>query len=145
VTKSRSFGLQLAAMLIHAPLATAETARQAYVPPETALSSGFQAVLGLVLVLGAIVLIAWLLRHFNLPRQAGGHQLKIIGGIAVGQRERVVIVEAGDTWLVLGVTAHNVRTLHTLPKGARQPVGEQHRSHGFQKWLNGIMEKRNAQ
>jgi flagellar protein FliO/FliZ len=33
----------------------------------------------------------------------------------VGQRERVVVVEIGDDWLVLGVAAGQVRALHTLP------------------------------
>ncbi len=37
----------------------------------------------------------------------------------VGPRERVVVVEVGDTWIVLGVTATHVNALHTL---ARPPV-----------------------
>jgi len=43
--------------------------------------------------------------------------LRRIATLTVGTRERVLIVEAGDQWLVLGVTAHNIQTLHTLPKG----------------------------
>ena len=33
----------------------------------------------------------------------------------VGQRERVVVVEVGGSWLVLGVAPGQVRALHTLP------------------------------
>ena len=33
----------------------------------------------------------------------------------VGQRERVVVVEIGNTWLVLGIAAGQVRALHTMP------------------------------
>jgi flagellar protein FliO/FliZ len=36
----------------------------------------------------------------------------------VGQRERVVVVEVGATWLVLGVTSNQVNTLHSLPAQA---------------------------
>jgi len=35
----------------------------------------------------------------------------------VGQRERVVVVEIGESWLVLGVAAGQVRALHTMPAG----------------------------
>ncbi|MHB1061000.1 MAG: flagellar biosynthetic protein FliO, partial [Thiobacillus sp.] len=36
----------------------------------------------------------------------------------VGARERVVVVEVDNTWLLLGVGGGNVRLLHTLPRPA---------------------------
>jgi flagellar protein FliO/FliZ len=41
----------------------------------------------------------------------------------------VLIVEVGDRWLVLGVTAHTIQALHTLPKG-EAPVTPQLRLPG---------------
>jgi len=38
-----------------------------------------------------------------------------VSSVMVGQRERVVVVEIGGQWLVLGVAAGQVRALHTLP------------------------------
>jgi len=41
----------------------------------------------------------------------------VVSSVMVGQRERVVVVEIGDAWLVLGVAAGQVRALHTMPAG----------------------------
>jgi len=67
-------------------------------------------------VLAAIVLVAWLLKRMNVAQQGSGHLLKILGGVSIGQRERIVLVEVKDTWLVIGVGPGQIRTLHTLQK-----------------------------
>ncbi|OGS90775.1 MAG: flagellar biosynthetic protein FliO [Gallionellales bacterium GWA2_60_18] len=77
-----------------------------------------QIIFSLILVLAAIVLVAWLLKRMNLAQQGAGHQLKVLGGVSIGQRERIVLVEIKDTWLVVGVGPGQIRTLHTLPKTA---------------------------
>jgi flagellar protein FliO/FliZ len=103
------------------PLSSAlatEVARPAYVPPPPAVSSGgiMQIIFSLLLVLAAIVLVAWLLKRMNVAQQGAGHQLKVLGGVSIGQRERIVLVEIEDTWLVVGVGPGQIRTLHTLQK-----------------------------
>ena len=96
----------------------AEVARPAYTPPPPAVSSGsiVQIIFSLLLVLAAIVLVAWLLKRMNVAQQGSGHLLKVLGGISIGQRERIVLVEVKDTWLVVGVGPGQIRTLHTLQK-----------------------------
>jgi flagellar protein FliO/FliZ len=140
--------LLLAAASLSSASAFAQTAaRPAYTPPE-ALSAGsvLQVIFSLALVLGIIGLVAWLLKRMNLPQHGLGKQLKVISGIAVGQRERILLVEVKDTWLVVGVAPGNVQTLHTLPKDVtpvqsdEMPPGETR----FQSWLKQIAEKRNA-
>ena len=84
----------------------ADAARQAYTPPPaTTLSTGsvLQVILSLLLVLAAVLVVAWLLKRLNLPQQGAGRLLKVLSGVAVGQRERIVLVEIEDTWLVVGV------------------------------------------
>lgn len=71
--------------------------------------------LSLVLILGLFVLAAWLIKRY-LPQAGRAGPVKVIGATMVGPRERVVVVEVEDTWLVLGVGGGQVRTLHTLPK-----------------------------
>ena len=71
--------------------------------------------LSLMLILGLFVLAAWLLKRY-LPQVGKSGPVKVIGATMVGPRERVVVVEVEDTWLVLGVGGGQVRTLHTLPK-----------------------------
>ena len=76
-----------------------------------------QTTLGLALVLALIVGGAWLLRRVA-PAGRAGTPIKVISTQSVGQRERVVLIEVGDEWLLLGVAPGAVRMLHALPKGA---------------------------
>ena len=96
----------------------AEGTRPAYAPPPPAVSSGsiVQIIFSLLLVLAAIVLVAWLLKRMNVVQQGQGNLLKVLGGTSIGQRERIVLVEVKDTWLVIGVGPGQIRTLHTLQK-----------------------------
>lgn len=87
------------------------------------LAAVLQIVTALALVTALIVAAAWAMRRFGrLP--GGGHaQLRMIGGIHLGQRERIVVLQAGDERLVVGVTPGCIRTLHVLPH-AEDEVGE---------------------
>lgn len=110
----------IAAILQAAPVwATAiEGARPSYTPPPPAVSSSsiVQIIFSLFLVLVAIILVAWLLKRMNMAQQGSGNLLKVVGGMAIGQRERIVLVEVKDTWLVIGICPGQIRTLHTLQK-----------------------------
>jgi len=95
----------------------------AAVPADSALPATglLQVLVALGLVLAAIAAFAWMLRRLT-PGAIGTHGwLRVVGGAMVGPKERVVLVEIGDTWLVLGVAASSVNLLHTLPK---PPVSE---------------------
>ena len=111
-------------------------------------SSGglFQVLLGLILVLGLMAGAAWLLRRFGAPKMASGTTIKIIGGIAVGNRERIMVVEVADQWIVVGVAPGRVNTLSTMPKQELPPLPEHTTSVSghFSEWLQQIMDKRNG-
>ncbi|MGJ7501134.1 flagellar biosynthetic protein FliO [Variovorax sp. ZT5P49] len=87
-------------------------------PAAVGASGLLQAGFGMAAVIGLIFLCAWLARRFGLQRLGSGQLVKVVSSAAVGQRERVVVVEVGGTWLVLGVTPSQVNTLHTLPAQA---------------------------
>ena|SRR5687768_6193261 len=76
-----------------------------------------QVMIGLGLVLAVMAGCAWLLRRFGGMQRSSAGTIKVIGGSAVGQRERVVLVEVADTWLVIGVAPGHVTALHSMPKG----------------------------
>lgn len=86
-------------------------------PPAVSTSGAlFQGLLGLVMVLAALAVFFWFLRRFS-PGQTGAQgAVKVVGGVMLGPRERLVVVEVGETWLLLGVGGGQVNTLHTLPK-----------------------------
>jgi flagellar protein FliO/FliZ len=110
------------------------------------LGGMLQVLLGLGLVLAAVVGSAWLLRRFSPGQIGAGGAVKVIGGVALGPKERLVLVEIGETWLVLGVAPGQVNTLHTLAKpeggafAAEMPSGGG--EHGFSTWLKQAMQGR---
>jgi flagellar protein FliO/FliZ len=128
----------------------ADAARPAFTPPPTsAVSFGsmIQVIFSLLLVLAAIVFVAWVLKRINMPQNVPGSALKVVSGVAVGQRERVVLVEVNDTWLVIGVAPGQVTALHTMPKNNLPPTpdgGSMEADNKFKHWLKLVMEKRNA-
>lgn len=84
--------------------------------PPNSVASFMQVLFSLGVVIAAIVGTAWLLRRMG-PGQFGRqNKLKVVAGAMVGPKERVVVVELQDTWLVLGVTAAEVTHLHTLDR-----------------------------
>ncbi|MBU1395247.1 MAG: flagellar biosynthetic protein FliO [Gammaproteobacteria bacterium] len=84
--------------------------------PDTA-GSMLTVLLSLGLILGGFVAVAWLARRY-LPGMGAHGAVKVVGTTPVGTRERVVVVEVDNTWLLLGVGGGNVRLLHTLPRPA---------------------------
>ncbi len=79
---------------------------------------------GLVVVLLVIVGLGWVLRRMGGMHTHGSGQLRVLAGVSVGTKERVVLVSAGKTQLLLGVGPGQVRTLHILD----QPLEEDGRS-----------------
>ncbi len=116
--------------------------------PAASGSSGglFQVLLGLVLVLGLMAGAAWLLKRFAAPKMASGSTIKIIGGIAVGSRERIMVIEVADQWIVVGIAPGQVSTLSTMPKQELPQSQENALSaqSPFSGWLQQMMEKRNG-
>lgn len=75
-----------------------------------------QAGLGLFAVIALILGMAWVARRVGLVRHGtGGASMKVVGSLMLGARQKVITVEVGDTWLVLGVSPNEIRPLHTLP------------------------------
>jgi flagellar protein FliO/FliZ len=116
------------------------------VPVGISAGSILQVILSLGLVLAAVALVSWIMKRSSLVPKNTGNPIRVLQGIAVGQRERIVLVEVGENWLVVGVAPGQIRTLHTLPKGTLPPPSQsQDGSDGkFQTWLKHVMERRNA-
>jgi flagellar protein FliO/FliZ len=74
--------------------------------------------LGLFAVVFMIVGMAWVMRRMGgMPGTATG-ALRVLGGLSMGTRERVVLIQVGETQLLLGVAPGRVQTLHVL----EQPI-----------------------
>lgn len=93
-------------------------------PLQSPFSSALQMMLGLGIVLVLIAGMAWLLKKFMPGQVASNGDLKVVSAVAVGTKERVVLVDVGDTRLVIGVAPGHVVRLHEMPRpeNADQPI-----------------------
>lgn len=71
----------------------------------------------LIALIALILLCAWLLRRLapGMGHSNYGPQLKIVASKALSTREKVVVLQVQDQWLLLGVGGGQIHHLHTLP------------------------------
>lgn len=83
----------------------------------------FKMVIGLAVVLAVMALITWVLKR--MVPGVGNKQsvIRIVGGVSVGSRERVVVLEVSGRWIVVGVAAGQVSRLANLESGSAK-LGE---------------------
>jgi flagellar protein FliO/FliZ len=71
--------------------------------------------IGLLIVLGVFFLCVWGLRKAAALGEAGhAEKMRVLGGVALGMREKVVLLQVGKKQLILGVTPGRIETLHVL-------------------------------
>lgn len=91
------------------------------ISPAMSPSGGIlKMVLGLVVVLAVMAIITWLLKRMLPGVGAKQSVVRIVGGVSVGSRERIVVVEVAGRWLVVGVAAGQVNGIANLEIGAEQ-------------------------
>jgi flagellar protein FliO/FliZ len=114
--------------------------------PGPGFGAVLQMLLGLAVVLGAFFGVAWLMKRSGAVGGGGQQVLKLVSSIAVGTRERVVVVEVGGQWIVAGVAPGSVNQLAAMPRGEIVTAnGEAAGSaNAFAGFLKNVMDKRNA-
>ncbi len=128
----------------------AETGKPSYMPPPSVISteSTLQMMGGLLMVLAIIGCITWLLKRFSLISTAAVGVVKVVAATGVGQRERVVVVEIDNTWLVLGVAPGRVNKLYTMNKPSTDAANATTQNNPFVEefatQLNQSIKKENA-
>jgi len=94
--------------------------------PVIAPATGYlsQLVGGLVLVLLAIVVLAWFLRRVPGVATPGLGAIRILAVRAIGARERLMLIQVGSEQILIAVTATGVTPLHTLAQPIEPPADE---------------------
>ena len=106
-----------------------------------------QVALVLILVVGLIAAAAWLLKRLGMTRNASGTTVRIVSGVSLSNRERILVVEVADQWIVVGVAPGCINTLATMPRqestavrpGADMPTPA---GTNFALWLKQTIDKR---
>ena len=98
-----------------------------------------QVTLGLLFVLALIAGLAWSLSRLRGMGPVAGSPVRVVGAAAVGTRERVVVVDVGGQWLVLGVASGGVTLLDkTAPQDPASPCAAELPK--FAAWLQKAMK-----
>lgn len=82
--------------------------------PSSNISNVGQVTFALLLVLAAVFAVAWMLRRLKVLNRKGARHLEVVAELALGAKERAVLVRAGKKHVLLGVTATQVSALHVL-------------------------------
>ncbi len=93
----------------------------------------------LLLIIGLILTLAWLLRRFGQGNFLNQQAMKIVASMPLGTRERLLVVEVGGQQLLLGVTAHQISTLHVFDEPVVDASGGT--STEFKKRLTALMSR----
>lgn len=81
----------------------------------------FKMVSGLAIVLIIMAAVTWLIKRV-LPNMANNQKsiARVISSVSVGSRERVVVVEVADRWIVVGVAPGQVNGIANLDASIQQ-------------------------
>lgn len=77
-----------------------------------------QLIVGLGVVLAVVAGCAFLLRRLPVIRSSRNSSLKIVEAVPLGTRDRLLLVDAAGTRLLIGVTTGSIACLHVLGGGA---------------------------
>jgi flagellar protein FliO/FliZ len=101
------------AVLFSSSVFAADSTAQA----ERTLGQQYLSVLpALVMILLLIVGLAFLVKKFNPALGRGNPLMRVLGTMPLGGKERLILVQAGDACLLLGVTPGQIQTLHVVNK-----------------------------
>ncbi len=116
--------------------------------PGPSTGSLLQTIFALILVLSLLAALAWAAKRYG-PRVTGSSaNLRMVGALNIGGRERIMVVEVGDQWIVVGASPGRVNALATMPKGDAAAgaalAGHTPSASNFADWLKQTIDKRNA-
>jgi len=116
-----------------------------------AAGSLLQTILALMFVLGLLALLAWGMKRFGPKSGGAGAPVRLVGALSLGGRERIVVVEVGNQWIVVGASPGRVNALATMPAQSAAPgpdaatlAEHQPPAASFGDWLKQTIDKRNA-
>lgn len=134
------------------PAAPGATIPPVTMPAGSSTNSLLQTLFALILVLAVLGALAWFLKRYG-PKVGGGNaNLRVVGSLNLGGRERIMVVEVGNEWIVVGASPGRINALATMPRqdgqngdsggtnAALAPHGPA--AHSFADWLKQTIDKR---
>ncbi len=98
-----------------------------------------QIVVSLLVIVGVLIGLALVFKKFGLNRLYAHFPLKIIGTMSLGSNQRIVVVEANDEWIVLGVTPQHISTITRMPRQETPVSVNPINPNNMPKWLKKVL------
>lgn len=83
-------------------------------PPAINIADYFKVMLGLAFVIALFLACTFLFKRFGNGHVAGRGQMRVIDGLHLGNRERLVLIEIKDKQLLLSITPGQINKLDTI-------------------------------
>ncbi|MEE4383310.1 MAG: flagellar biosynthetic protein FliO [Pseudomonadales bacterium] len=109
--------------------------------PADGAGSLLRLLVGLAVVLGTLFALAWLVRRSGAVGVGRGGAVRVLASAAVGQRERVVLLEVGTQQLLVGVAPGSVRTLVELSEPVAVAAAGDAGAGAFASQLQGLLRR----
>jgi len=118
-----------------------------------AAGSLLQTIFALMAVLALLAVLAWCMKRFGPKSHVGTAPVRLVGALSLGGRERIMVVEVGNQWIVVGASPGRVNALATMPAQNATPgaasldatlAEHQPPASSFGDWLKQTIDKRNA-
>ncbi|MES2074519.1 MAG: flagellar biosynthetic protein FliO [Pseudomonadota bacterium] len=119
-------------------------------PPSSSSSAGslLQTTLALAFVLALLVGLAWLLKRYGPKSMGGSSAVRLVGSLSVGARERILVLEVGEQWIVVGASPGRMNALATMPRQQQDEIAGNAAAAlpgaNFAEWFKQTIEKRNG-
>ncbi|MEM7466967.1 MAG: flagellar biosynthetic protein FliO [Pseudomonadota bacterium] len=86
------------------------------VPENLIISQGLQVCVALAVTVGAIWLLSRLAMNKNWHRSSPEKKIRILDSVAIGARDKIVLIEVANQQILLGSTPGQIRPLHTFER-----------------------------
>ena len=117
--------------------------------PSSSAGSLLQTIFALVFVLALLIGLAWVMKRYGPKAMGGNSKMRVVSSLNLGGRERIVLIEVADQWIVVGASPGRVNALATMPRQEGEPPQLAAAQNGpaaanFSEWLKQTIEKRNG-
>lgn len=105
-----------------------------------------QITVSLLVVVGLLIGLSVLFKKFGMNRLSGQLPFKVIGAVTIGNNQRLMVIEIGEEWIVLGVTPQHISTIISMPRqelSSGSNNGENTKAN-FSAWMQSALEKYHA-
>lgn len=123
-------------------------------PPSASAGGVLQTILALSFVLALLAALAWAMKRYGPRSSATNATLRMVGSLSLGGRERILIIEVADQWIVVGAAPGRVNALALMPRQSGTGSGSGTDSGAtlvpgasggnFSHWLKQTMDKRHG-